>query len=233
MELDARTSGGRGREVLVFTVFFDISWPNRYYAMFTSPASPARQRRQRREREEAALKRDAALRAAGRFDALELAESGGTIAGALDPAALPRLADRAVRPSGLPRAAIAWRIAGGHDALGRAALTVTLEGSVFLVCQRCLGPFAAPVAQETMLLLARDEAELARLDTEEPEVVLANTPLDPVALVEDELLLSLPFSPRHEQGECAAAGPARDQRGIGESPFAGLASLKAAPGSKQ
>ena len=62
-----------------------------------------------------------------------------------------------------------------------------------LVCQRCLQPFAATIAQQTDLLLARNEAELARLDAEETEVVLANTTLDPLTLVEDELLLSLPF----------------------------------------
>ena len=29
-------------------------------------------------------------------------------------------------------------------------------------------------------------------------MVLADAPLDPVVLVEDELLLSLPFAPRHD-----------------------------------
>jgi uncharacterized protein len=100
---------------------------------------------------------------------------------------------------------------------------------VFLVCQRCLNPFAVPVAQETMLLLAGDEAELARLDDAEPEVVLANAPVDPVALVEDELLLSLPFSPRHE--ECATTGAAPTGEHAIESPFAGLARLKTGRGS--
>ncbi len=41
-------------------------------------------------------------------------------------------------------------------------------------------------------------------EVSEHEVVLANAPLDPVALVEDELLLTLPFAPRHE----ASCGPA-------------------------
>ena len=58
--------------------------------------------------------------------------------------------------------------------------------------------------QTTTLLLARDNAELVQLDqSSEHEVVLADAPLDPVALVEDELLLSLPFAPRHED-ECAS-----------------------------
>ena len=93
---------------------------------------------------------------------------------------------------GADAAPIAWRISGGHDDAGRPSLTVRLDGVVPLVCQRCLQPFGAAVAQQTDLLLARNEAELARLDAEDAEVVLRDTTLDPRNLVEDELLLSLP-----------------------------------------
>ena len=136
---------------------------------------------------------------------------------------LPRLVDR-LAPAAWGRSSIAWRLRGGHDALGRPALTLSLDGEVFVACQRCLAALAVRVAQETMLLLARDEAELALLDNEEPEVVLADSPVDALTLVEDELLLSLPYSPRHE--ECTTAevgGPGAQQT---QSPFAGLARLK-------
>jgi uncharacterized protein len=84
----------------------------------------------------------------------------------------------------------------------------------------------ATVAQQTDLLLARDEPELARLDAEDTEVVLANTTLDPRNLVEDELLLSLPLSPRHDEEACAAARRSMTDDAK-RSPFAGLAALKA------
>ena len=59
-----------------------------------------------------------------------------------------------------------------------------------------------PVSQRTEVLLAHDEGELERLDAEtEGEVVLADQQLDAATLVEVELLLTLPFAPRHE-GEC-------------------------------
>jgi len=161
--------------------------------------------------------------ARGRFDAFELAAAGADLAGDVDARTLPRAAG--LLASGSEAVPMVWRVSGGHDALGRPLLTVQLDGAVPLVCQRCLQPFAATVAQRSELLLARDEAELARLDAEEGEVVLANTALDARDLVEDELLLSLPLSPRHGEGECAAAlGPgAEDGR---HSPFAGLAALK-------
>ena len=49
---------------------------------------------------------------------------------------------------------------------------------------------------------AHDDAELARLDADsDVEVIVADGPLDPAALVEDELLLTVPYVPRHE-GNC-------------------------------
>jgi uncharacterized protein len=172
------------------------------------------------------VKPELAGRARVRFDALKLAESDATLAGELDPAQLPRLVDRLAPAVDAASARIAWRIAGGHDALGHPELSLGLEGIVFLVCQRCLGPFAVPVVQQTELLLARDEAELARLDAEEPEVVLAGAPLDPVTLVEDELLLSLPFSPRHAKDQCVAAAPGPAAPQAVASAFARLAALR-------
>lgn len=172
------------------------------------------------------MKRDLAGRVPARFDAFKLAETGGTLMGELDPALLPRLADRLVPAADAAAARLAWRIAGGHDAHGHPELTLALDGSVFLVCQRCLRPFAVPVAQQTELLLARDQRELAQLDVEEPEVVLAGAPLDPVTLVEDELLLSLPFSPRHAKDECDAAMPVSAAPQAAASAFAKLAALK-------
>jgi uncharacterized protein len=159
----------------------------------------------------------------GRLDAFELSAEGGKLAGKLDARTLPRAGDQLA--AGADAVPIAWRISGGRDAAGRPSLTVRLDGAVPLVCQRCLQPFVAPVAQTTDLLLARDEAELARLDGEETEVVLANATLDPRNLVEDELLLSLPLSPRHGEEECPAArGPIADDGKL--SPFAELAALK-------
>lgn len=159
----------------------------------------------------------------GRFDAFELAAAGTDLAGEVDARRLPRTADQLAE--GTDAALIAWRISGGHDDAGRPLLTLRLDGVVSLVCQRCLQPFGAAVAQQTDLLLARDEAELARLDAEETEVVLANTMLDPRNLVEDELLLSLPLSPRHDEDACAAARRSMTEDGK-RSPFAELAALK-------
>ncbi|MGE5105443.1 MAG: YceD family protein [Betaproteobacteria bacterium] len=80
---------------------------------------------------------------------------------------------------------------------------MALRGSVSLTCQRCLAEFDWPIEQRSEVLLARDELELAALDAgSDSEVVLAEGSLDPLTLVEDELVLALPFAPRHPEGDC-------------------------------
>jgi uncharacterized protein len=178
------------------------------------------------------LTRDLGKHSPTRFDALKLAARGGHLAGEIDAVRLPRLADRVVQPPDADSDRIKWRIVGGLDAQRRPSLTMSLEGRLFLICQRCLGSLGVPVAQRTELLLARDEGELARLDVEEREVILASAPLDAVALVEDELLLSLPFAPCHEKDTCVAAASPTSAPQDAPSPFARLAGLKAGSRSR-
>jgi len=132
----------------------------------------------------------------GKFDAFRLVRDRGVLAGRLDAVSLPRVAELLIEDT----APVAWRIEGTTDALGRPAIAIALDGVLPLECQRCLEVVHWPVSQRTELLLAQDDAELARLDGEsELEVVLAQGPLDPLALVEDELVLATPFAPRHTE----------------------------------
>ena len=169
----------------------------------------------------------------GHFDGFGVAAQQAIIAGHVDATALPRVAD--LLAEGATDADIGYRIAGSADASGRPALEVTLTGVLPLTCQRCLQPFRWPVQQKTLLLLARDEQELARIDDEdhEHEAVLANAPLDAVELVEDELLLTLPFVPRCPEAECLAVrvGPAGAATAPAASAFGVLAELKV-PGKR-
>ena len=138
-----------------------------------------------------------------RFDAFKLSARGGSISGSLDARSLPNVADS--RTPGDDPVRVDWTIEGLASAEGRPALAIAIEAEVPLVCQRCLGRMAWKVSQSTEVLLAHDEGELASLDEgSEGEVILADRPLDAATLVEDELVLTLPFAPRHEGG-CAAA----------------------------
>ena len=176
------------------------------------------------------VKRSPGSTGAGRFDALDLAAGGEVLAGEVDLSRRPRVADR-LAPNTIS-APIAWQIAGARDALGRPMLAVSVEGDLPQVCQRCLQPFDAPIAQRSELLLARNDAELERLDAEEAEVLLAAAPLDAMTLVEDEILLWLPFAPRHPEGQCPAEVAATSGSEGAQpvkatsSPFARLAALR-------
>jgi uncharacterized protein len=173
------------------------------------------------------------MKAEGHFDGFGVAAQRAIIAGHMDAAALPRVADLLAAEAG--DADIEYRIAGSADAAGRPALEVSLSGSLPLTCQRCLLPFRWPVQQKTLLLLARDERELARIDDEdhEHEAVRADAPLEVVALVEDELLLTLPFAPRCPEADCPAAQAGRAGAAAmssAPSAFGALAELKAVAG---
>ena len=137
----------------------------------------------------------------GTFDAYRLARERESVRGNFDAAASERLYDW-LAPGDAP---MTWSIAGTTDALGRPAIAIEVEGSVPLECQRCLATMEWPVRQRTVALLARSEAEGDALDAgSDEEVLVAAEPLDALALVEDELLLSLPYAPTHADGECAA-----------------------------
>jgi uncharacterized protein len=137
---------------------------------------------------------------ASRFDAFRLARDRGTLHGTICTTGMARLAQCIVADAG----PLSWRIEGGSDAAGRPALTVAIAGDVMLECQRCLRPVVSPVALRTMTILAHSDAEGDALDeASEHEVMVVDGLLHAETVIEDELLLSLPFAPMHPTGECA------------------------------
>ena len=179
-------------------------------------------------------RQESAGRRNGVFDAFDVALRHASFAGKVDAARLPRVADLLAPDGGAGD--VSWQITGTVDALGRPALEISLDGVLPLVCQRCLSSFAWPVAQRTVVLLAHDERELARLDDEdEHEVVLAAAPLDAATLTEDELVLTLPYVPRCERVACAAtmmAAGRTAEASANTSAFAALADAKAGSAKK-
>ena len=177
---------------------------------------------------------ETAGRRGGSFDAFDVALRRASFAGKLDVAKLPRAAD--LLASEDRAAEVSWRVTGTVDALERPALEVRLDGVIPLLCQRCLKPFDWPVAQRTLLLLARDERELERLDVEdEHEVMLAAEPIDTATLTEDELLLTLPFVPRCARADCtesALAGGVVPEARAPSPAFAALGALQSVTAKK-
>ncbi len=125
---------------------------------------------------------------------------------------------------------IRWRVRGRFDApTGRSWLDVEAEGPVRVVCQRCLEAFSLTLRVSSTLGLVETQAQLDAMDALEaegqgPEIeyLVAGQRLDVPGLVEDELILALPYAPRHDvcPGGGDAAEPPRRP-----SPFAVLERL--------
>jgi uncharacterized protein len=150
------------------------------------------------------------------IDGLQFARAGADIEGTLGPDELPRLAD-----SGCGVDEIAYRIEGGINGDGKPSLGIRASGMLGLVCQRCLGPLEFPVEVDVELELSESPAEIENAG-DDVDRVLATHDMDVAALVEDELILALPFSPKHEACEMAEGA----DRGERVSPFGVLEQLK-------
>lgn len=160
------------------------------------------------------------------IDAFAFCRNGEQQAGTLRLPDLTRLRAECVSDEG----DIAWTLAGemSKQANGYPVLHLTVSGTVQLKCQRCLTPYIFPIKSDSTMLLAKDEAAADQLDAllqdEELEIIVGSKTFDLTALIEDEALLALPLSPRHEV--CpddvkldARDGLANDKK---ESPFAVL-----------
>ena len=153
------------------------------------------------------------------IDSLEFARTGGILSGSLPIPGLARLKDSLHDELG----EIRFEVKGGQDVRGRPVLALEIRGVLHLQCQRCLGMLEYPVrVSNTLLLTGQDAVEP---EDEEAESIEASTELDVSGLIEDEILLGLPYSPRHEEGTCRQAGDTQAGRGAAGA-FDKLAGLK-------
>ena len=127
---------------------------------------------------------------------------------------------------------VSFEAQGLGEVEGKAMLELSVHATLMLECQRCLGPMRYLVDGKTLFEIVRSESELGSDDEmdedDEPERVVGSRRFDLVALIEDELILGVPYIPRHEvcpgQSEKpAAADPEAVER---PSPFAVLGKLK-------
>ncbi|MBE9610271.1 YceD family protein [Chitinilyticum piscinae] len=154
------------------------------------------------------------------IDSAEFAVSRARMSGQVAVAELSRLAELVLDPV----AQLDWELEGGVDKLERPWLYLAVSGELQLACQRCLKPMRLPVKCETVLTLFADESAIdeAEAADEDLEGMVIDPELDVLALVEEEVLLALPYAPRHEV--CAEG----DVTIVAEkpNPFAVLAQLK-------
>ncbi len=156
------------------------------------------------------------------IDSLEFAQAGQELQGSLPVSGLARLQDFVSDSAG----GVEYVAKGGRDAENRLVLTLDVSGVLRAQCQRCLEQMDYPLRFSTTLRLARPGEDLSKIvaDPDAADAVEASTELDVAELVEEEILLSLPFSPRHAKGSCDSN---KDKGAAAEgNAFSGLAALK-------
>ncbi|HZW22683.1 YceD family protein [Noviherbaspirillum sp.] len=159
------------------------------------------------------------------IDAFEFCRLKERREGEIPVADLPRLAEESVDKAGVVR----WSLQGGSDKRGHPQLDLAVSGTVNLMCQRCLTPFAFEIDSGATIILAQDEASADEIDAqladESVEVIVGSHNFDVAQLVEDEALLTIPLSPKHEVCPGLTVQEAAPE-GKKESPFAVLKKLK-------
>lgn len=150
------------------------------------------------------------------IDGFKFAATGGELHGSWPVRAFPRLRDLLHDDSG----AIAYEVRGGTSAHGRPQLALRAWGTLRLKCRRCLEALEFAVRVDTALLLAPTQADVDAepMAAEGPDSIVATKDMSLRDLVEDELLLALPYAPTH--GVCAAREEHAPQ--ARQLPFAGL-----------
>ena len=158
------------------------------------------------------------------IDAFEFCRNNGHREGVTPVVEMPRLAADCADKSG----EIAWAIDGGQTRQGYPMLTLSVSGTVQLVCQRCLTSFPYAIDSSTVLVLGKDDEEADEieeiLDDESIDVIVGSHAADIRQLLEDEALLALPQAPKHEVCPDTKLLDAIKSEKV--SPFAALKSLK-------
>lgn len=152
------------------------------------------------------------------IDSVDFARNGKELRGEVGFAELPRLSDLLAKSEG----ALAYEVRGYQEG-DNDMLVLSLHGVCTLECQRCMGwmSYLVDITSRLQILPADklDETE----EDDDVDRIEATPQLDVLALIEEELLLGMPFAPRHPEGECFPAANHLQQKA---SPFAVLAGLK-------
>lgn len=142
-----------------------------------------------------------------------LVNQGVILTGKIDRNLCVRLADAVIEISEPIMADLNFDVADQ----GRKVVHVSATTTVLIACQRCLEPIALPLAIDTMLGIVWSEDQAKSLPKELEPWVVEEEAGDIAALVEDELLLALPFVTFHPEDQCSVASHSADGFSTDES----------------
>ena len=153
------------------------------------------------------------------INSLVFAREAGSLQGELPVAELARVLDLLASSA----SSLSYRLEGRLGESGRPQLLLQLDGVLSVCCQRCLEGINYPLKVRNVLEFVDDEDDLTQEEVEDDSMdfLPAQSEIDVVALIEDEIILSLPSAPRHE----SCAMPKTGQGASEVSPFSVLKGL--------
>lgn len=153
------------------------------------------------------------------IDSIDFARQGKELRGQVSLSELPKVAEWLASDAEQVAFALVGRLENGEE-----VLELSFQGQCQLVCQRCLEPLSHAINVSSIFWVV-PESQFNEFsdDGDGRESIKADRQLDVYGLLEDELLLSLPLSPRHLETQCESLGTkAQETHGA----FAVLAGLK-------
>jgi uncharacterized protein len=151
-----------------------------------------------------------------------LADAGRSFRGEVPVSELKRLSSSLASADGRLEVELEFRV----DERRIRVLAGHIEGSVNLVCQRCLETLRFPLNLDFRLGIVSSNEEIDRLPDGYEPILVTGEPLRTFDVVEDEVLLAVPVIPLHEGVDSCESGYVNQPRAEKENPFSVLEKLK-------
>lgn len=132
------------------------------------------------------------------IDPWNAAEKNVLVSGSVDLSQLPRLIGLRTNPIGIVQCELKFF----RDAKRRHCVQGRVEGKVSLICQRCLSPMDMLLEIDVLLALVSSNDEAMKLPENYEPLIITDSLIKPLDIVEDELILALPDIPVHEDENC-------------------------------
>ena len=157
-----------------------------------------------------------------RVDPFKLASSGERLVGQILVERMRRLGANGVNALG----EVGIDLNFFEDDAGKPRIRGHVDVALEVQCQRCLHPMSLAVRAEVRLALVHSAEEEVEAGYELIEI--GDEPVSLIEMVEDELILALPTTPRHPYGECAVMEEYYAETSLESpgSPFRVLSELK-------
>ncbi len=162
-------------------------------------------------------------------DIRKLASSGTVLEGSIELAGLGRVALALAEDTGVAT----YRLAFGVSEEDIFTIEGALEAVVRVQCQRCLEVMDLPLSSRFLLGAVWDDERASALPKRMEPLLVAEGAVDTLAIIEDELLLCLPFVAYHAPDACSRKVGYRTREVHSEvaeqpkhNPFDALAALK-------